>query len=225
MKIYKFEEIPSTNVFAESLKSLKEDAIIIAKRQSGGMGSKNRSFSSEEGGLYITFLRFYKELKACELFKIMVNTSLAVCKSLEKFSLKPKIKWPNDVYVNGKKICGILISNSFSGEYVANSVIGIGINVNNPLPEELEDIATSFKREGVSASVKEVEEELIKNMSEEFTLEEYKKYSLVIGKEVLLITDEKNSAAVLDIDGLGRLKVNIGGEIKYISAGEVSLRF
>lgn len=69
----------------------------------------------------------------------MANASVAVCRTLENYGLTAEIKWPNDVYVQGKKICGILIENVFSGDRISSSVVGIGVNVNNSLPEELKN--------------------------------------------------------------------------------------
>lgn len=228
MKIYNFEEITSTNDFAESIAYKKEDSIISAAVQTNGHGSKGRSFISEKGGLYITALRFYENFKASEVFKIMMNASVSVCRTMEVFSLSPSIKWPNDVYVNGKKICGILINNSFSGGFITKSVVGIGVNIENTLPAELRDIAINMKEAGaIGYSFERVREELIKNLSRDFTVDEYKGYIRFFGKKITLIEGEnKRIVTAKDVDETGRLIIeDENGKASSVAAAEVSLRF
>ena len=145
MKILEFDTLPSTNDYAKSHTN-EGDIIVIAKSQSKGRGSKNRSFHSGMGGLYLTKLTNYQAFPAKDVFQILRNTSIAVCKTLEEFGLTPAIKWPNDIYVQNKKICGILIENTFSGAFLARSIVGIGLNVNNRLPDELQTIAMAGSR-------------------------------------------------------------------------------
>ena len=162
IKRAEFEEIASTNEYAKSQRCQGENLIVTAKRQFGGKGTKGRSFSSNEGGVYLSKLTFYEDFKACEAFKIMTNAAVAVCKTLQYFGLNPKIKWVNDVYVNDKKICGILIENVFSGDKISSSVVGVGLNVYNELPQELVAIATTMEKEsGKRFLVEEVKEKLI----------------------------------------------------------------
>jgi len=227
MRIYNFDEISSTNDFAESIADKGEDAIITAAVQTNGHGSKGRSFMSGRGGLYITALNFYENFKAAEVFKIMMNASVSVCRTMEKFSLSPHIKWPNDVFVNGKKICGILINNSFSGGYITKSVVGIGVNIKNKLPDSLKDIAVNMEDAGAKGySFEGVREELIKNLSKDFTVEEYKKYIDFFGKKITLIEGEnKRVVMAKDVDKTGRLIVeDENGIISSVAAAEVSLR-
>ena len=142
MKTISVKSIDSTNTYLKNLKKPKEDTLIIAKKQTGGRGTKGRSFICEEGGVYMSLLKLYP-CKAKDSFSIMMNSAVAVVKTLSAFDIKAKIKWPNDIIVNGKKICGILIENVFEGDEVARSIVGIGLNVNNPLASEIKDIAIS----------------------------------------------------------------------------------
>ena len=146
MKIIQLEEVDSTNEYCKRL-SGESEVIVTAKRQSAGKGTKGRSFISDEGGLFVSVMRRYEKFDASQTFKIMVDSCVAVCRTLEFFGLNPVIRWANDVLVNGKKICGTLIENTFSGGDVSRSIIGVGININNALPEELKDIATSMRAE------------------------------------------------------------------------------
>lgn len=225
MKIIELEEADSTNEYIKRM-NFQSDVIVSAKRQTAGRGTKGRSFISDAGGVYLSVLRVFKNFNPADAFKIMVNACVAVCKTLEKFKIKPRIRWANDVLVGGKKISGTLIENSFSGGG-ARSVIGIGINVNNPIPEELKDIATSISL-NTSAKTKEeeVKRELIKNLGKEYTLSEYKSYINFFGKPITLITSEGERVVVaLDVADDGRLAVKEkSGEIILVSAAEVSLK-
>ena len=145
-KIEYFTEIDSTNEYAKTKRAARQNRIAVAESQSGGKGTKGRSFSSGKGGVYLSMLTFYKEFPAKNAFQIMASTAVAVAKTLEAFGLKPVIKWANDIFVDGKKICGILIENTFSGAYVDNAVIGVGLNVSNELPAELNDIAITMEQ-------------------------------------------------------------------------------
>ncbi len=226
MKIYNFEEIDSTNDFAERIRPLGEDAVITARRQKNGHGSKGRSFLSETGGLYLTKLSFYEDFPASEVFRVMIDASVAVCKTMERFSLTPQIKWPNDVYVNGKKICGMLINNTFCGNNVSCSVVGIGVNIENELPKSLSDIAVTMKQAGAKdCSFERVRDALVEELQKSFSVEEYKKYIFFLGKNIFLLEGEKKREVVaLDIDGYGRLKVKDGDKERLVTAAEVSLR-
>ena len=225
MKIVRFEEISSTNDYVKEQKQQGENLIVIAKRQTGGKGTKGRSFSSNEGGVYLTKLVFYENFPAEKVFLVMARTAVAVCKTLESFGLNPVIKWANDVFVNGRKICGILIENSFSGKNISSSIIGVGLNVNNPLPEELTNIAISMREVfGVEQDFALVEQRLIENLNEPYEMEEYRSRVGYLNKEVTLIEGGKSSRAIpLSVGDDGALTVSVNGEIRKVFAGEVSL--
>ena len=225
MKIIELEEVDSTNNFCKRYQD-SEDITVTAARQSGGRGTKGRSFSSEEGGLYVSVMRFYKNFPAENAFKIMLSACVAVCKTLENFGVSPVIRWANDVLVNGRKICGTLIENSFSGAYITRSIVGIGINVNNTIPAGLKEIATSLSAElKKELSLTAVKGTLLRNLEKDYSVADYKNYINWFGKEVMLkLGEESKTATALDIAEDGRLIVETDGEIKKISSAEVSLR-
>lgn len=225
-EIIRFEEIASTNEYAKGLRKDKKNVIIVAKRQSGGKGTKGRSFSSEEGGLYLTKLEFYTDFLAKDSFLIMLNSAVSVCKTLHHFGLKPVIKWPNDIFVNGKKICGILIENTFTGNKIANSIVGIGLNVYNELPMELTEIATSMYLEtGKKFSVSEVETKLVSELKQAHTIEDYRSFLGFMNKNITLILgDERIPATLLCVEDDGRLRASIDGQERVFSSAEVSVR-
>lgn len=220
-----FKELSSTNDYAKEKRVDGKDLIVTAKRQTGGRGTKGRSFSSNVGGVYLTSLRFYQDFPARRAFEVMASAAVAVCKTLESFGVTPVIKWANDIHVNGKKICGILTENTFSGENLRCAVIGIGINVRNALPDELTRIATTLcKERGKRISVRKVTKRLIENLSVLYPVEEYLARLGYMGRSVeLILGDEHVPATLLSVDKEGGLWVEMNGESKRFTAAEVSV--
>ena len=226
MKWIQFDEIGSTNDYAKDRRGAREDLIITAKRQTGGRGTKGRSFVSREGGVYLTTLRFYEDFSAKDAFKIMSGAAVAVCETLRFYGINPMIKWANDIFVDGKKICGILIENTLSGGNISSSVVGVGLNVNTTFDRDLVDIATSmYLASGKTFSVEEVTEKLIEELVKERTIEEYRAYLGFVGKQVALILgDERVPATILSVDNEGRLHALVDGKTRIFSSAEVSLQ-
>ncbi len=164
---------------------------------------------------------------------------IAVCRAIKKvLQLTPQIKWVNDIYINEKKVCGILTQGAFSledntSEYI---ILGIGINIYEPqegFPSEINEISTSLattKQGGLrNTLIAEILNELY-NLYLEFNIpnivEEYKSLNFVIGKEVSIITaNSTTTAKVLDIDSNCALVVECNtGETKTLNSGEISIR-
>lgn len=225
MRIIELAECDSTNEYLKRLNG-EEDTIVTAMRQTAGKGTKGRSFSSADGGLYLSVMRFYENFSAANAFEIMINSCVAVCKTVEGFGIKPVIRWANDVLVNGRKICGTLIENTFAGANIRRSIVGMGINVNNELPPELSQIAVSMREIlGNRLNLQTVKQAHIANLQKSFTIDDYKNYIDWFGKEVVLRTDKESyTATALDVTADGRLVVSRDGKIIEISSAEVSLR-
>lgn len=226
-----FKELPSSFLYAKAKRSLKKDLIIVTDSQSSGIGTKGRVFSSGKGGAYLTALNFFEGFPAKEAFKIMANCALSVCKTLALYEVKPLIKWPNDIFVQDKKICGILIENIFSGNMINSSLVGIGVNIANPLPKELENIAITLSqalnRQFTQAEVEEFREKLIDNLLEEKPnlMNEYRSYIGYMGKDVLLlIGDECVPATLLSVCEDGKLQVRTAEGEQILSSAEVTVR-
>ena len=226
VKIVRFESIDSTSNYAKDLRENGEDVVVWAEMQTGGRGTKGRSFSSGKGGVYLSALRFYENFPASQAFQIMQNAAAAVCETLVSFGITPQIKWPNDIYVNGKKICGILIENTFSGANVSSSVVGIGINVYNALEEELAEIATTMLQEtGKRFSVEKVGETLMEKLFEKDIYKRYVSYVGWLGQEVsLLVGENVVRAKLISVDEQGNLHAETDGEVRRYAAAEISLR-
>lgn len=223
MIIEKLQSVDSTNKYIEKYVKGRENAVVCAETQTGGMGTKGRSFSSEKGGLYVSRLTFYSDLAATDCYKINVNAAMAVVKTLLAYGIKPAIKWPNDVFANGKKICGILIKNGISGNKIDYSIVGTGLNVNNVLPPELSGIATSMKEiAGKEFDLDGVFLTFNLNASTNSSIDEYKKFSAVIGKEITVTRGENVYKAFCeDILPDGRLLLGSG---ELLSSAEVDLK-
>ena len=228
----RFQSLPSTNDYLKNKRAqmqsgeipTRENYIVVTEEQTGGRGTKGREFLSEKGGVYLSALTFYEDLKTKDAFTLMANAAVAVCETLRYYGLNPVIKWANDIYVNDKKICGILIENVFSGEYVSSSVVGIGLNVINPLADSIKDIATSMRRvTGEDYDVGEVESRLISDLLVKRTMKEYLSYVGYMGRTVtLLIGDEQVRGKLISVDEQGGLIVSIDGEQRRLTSAEVS---
>ena len=225
-KIEKYDCISSTNDYIKTKREERENLIVVAREQTKGRGTKGRSFSSSQGGVYLSKLTFYKDFSAKNAFLIMAGAAVAVCKTLQTFGLQPKIKWANDVFVDNKKICGILIENVFSGNRVDSSIVGVGLNVCNALPVELNDIATTMQESAQKTfAVEEVEKTLIAFLSQEHTMQEYRSFLTFLGEEkTLIVGEEEKKATLLSVDDDGALWVGIEGKKEKFYSAEVSLR-
>lgn len=224
MKIIKLRKVDSTNEYCKRLAC--DEAIVTAKIQTAGKGTKGRTFVSDAGGLYITVMRTLKNFDGADAFRIMINCCVAVCRTVERLGLRPVIRWANDVLVNGRKICGTLIENTLSSGNICRSIVGMGINVNNVLPPELEPIATSVRQEtGKRVSVAKVRRTLVKYLQSQYTVQDYKRYVDWFGCAVTLHMDGVQLTAIaIDVEEDGRLICQIDGKIRKISSAEVSLR-
>lgn len=228
MKIIKLKKTVSTELYIRKyLKkqcAAREALAVISDVQTGGKGSKGRSFISPYGGLYMSVIYFHNGLLAKDAFKITQSASLAVVNTLKAFGISSGIKWPNDIFVAGKKICGMLITNSFCGDYADYTIIGIGINVNNDLPAELNDIAVSMKQIlNNDTDVSTVAATLLYNLLNPQDVGLYADYSVILGKEIRAVLPNGKSftAVAEEILPDGRLKLSTGDAL---SAAEVTLK-
>lgn len=221
MKTTIFDTLPSTNDYCET-HEFGEDTAIIAREQTGGKGTKGRSFSSPRGGVYLSLVRYYP-CKAENSFSLMIASCMAVVKTLELYGVSAGVKWPNDVFLNGKKICGILIKNSFEGENVKKSITGIGVNVNNDIPKDLADIAINLKSVVGEVDIDEFYKRLIENLYADYSVDEYRSRNIVLGKEITVIKNgESRKTVAEDVAADGSLVLKGGERLFY---GEVTIRF
>ena len=130
--IIHIEETDSTNRWLKECHKGVDPIVTWAEYQTAGKGCGSNSWESERGkNLTFSMLIHPEEIPAKEQFRITEITSVALCETLEKYlDEKVEIKWPNDIYVGDKKICGMLIENQLQGNKIKSCIIGIGLNVN-----------------------------------------------------------------------------------------------
>lgn len=133
-EIIQLSSVDSTNNFAATLISdhiCQNGTAILADSQSYGKGQRGNSWQSEPGkNLLVSYVFKPDNLSVSRQHELTWKTSICIVKTLAKFNIAAKIKWPNDIFVKGKKIAGILVENQVMGELISNSIIGIGLNVN-----------------------------------------------------------------------------------------------
>ncbi|MDR3229978.1 MAG: biotin--[acetyl-CoA-carboxylase] ligase [Synergistaceae bacterium] len=239
-RIEVLKTIDSTNAFMKrmDLSAAEEWLVVVADGQTAGRGRKNRPFYSRPGeGLYMSLL-LKPDLPPDETRFLTICAGLAVCGTLERVCrLESRIKWVNDVYCNGKKLCGILTEGAVSVEQqrMSHVVVGIGLNT-GAVDEEVGDIATSVQqatgrrpdRSLLAAEILNRMESLCLELAgghKKKLLDEYRDRQLVIGRTVQVMTGtETFRALATGIDDEGALIVeNETGRIR-LSAEEVSLK-
>lgn len=126
--------VDSTNNFAAKLIDdglAEHGSVILAENQTNGRGQRGSEWQSQKGKNILTSLIFkFPELDPQFLFRINAFVSIALIDFLENHGIDAQIKWPNDILVNSKKICGILVENKLEGNALAYSIAGFGLNVN-----------------------------------------------------------------------------------------------
>ncbi len=132
MKIIRLDEVDSTNSYlTREAQTLQAPVMVVADSQTAGRGQRGNSWESIPGE-NLTFSVLFRpvEFRAVEQFSISEATALAVVDFLANYGIKATVKWPNDIYVGDKKICGILIQHSLTGCEISYSILGIGVNIN-----------------------------------------------------------------------------------------------
>lgn len=228
-----YDELDSTNSEAKryALSGGKTPALFVADRQTAGRGRMGRSFYSPEGvGIYMSLLLSVKESLDDTL---LMTTAAAVAVRRAVYSVCGRdtdIKWVNDLYLDGKKVCGILC------ELLGNEkmmIVGVGINLStSDLPLEIAEIAGSLGvvgenvREVLCAECASELYRIWRELPSDTFSEEYRKHSLVLGKEISYTQNgETCFGTAADIDSKGRLHVtDRNGDTHILASGEISVR-
>jgi BirA family biotin operon repressor/biotin-[acetyl-CoA-carboxylase] ligase len=232
-----FNSIGSTmdEAFQLGLKEASEGMVVCAESQSKGKGRLGRSWVSPKGkGIYMSVI-LRPRLVPADIAQLTLLSAVAVCESIEKICpVKAKIKWPNDILVNNKKIAGILTELSAEMDRVRFVVIGIGINVNTSI-SQLPPHATSIKNEtGQKSSRVELVQEILRSLEQWYaTLNEqgfdpiiarWKKLSSTLGKHVRVVDlsgDIEGEAVDLDEYGGLIIRSNRGLTVKRMTGDVV----
>ena len=239
-KVIKFQKLDSTNKYAlEHIETLQDGDIIQAEVQSAGRGRFSRKWISDiKNNCYISFV-LKPNLKYRNNFPNLTQyLSLVLCQTIEKYCVKPQIKWPNDVQINGKKIAGILSEVAFLDGVCKGIVLGIGVNLNLKKTNLMNiDIpATSLNIE----TNKTIDsDDFIKKLIEGFFTNynkiiengfsairaEYLSYCNFIGKEIMIKNPQPSIlGTAINVTENGSLEVlNKDGAIEKIISGDVIL--
>lgn len=240
-KRYHFEIIDSTNKTAKDLaqEGAVHGTLITADAQNAGIGRRGRSWSSEkDAGIYMSML-LRPQIETDKASMLTLIAALAVETAIvATLECQPMIKWPNDVVLNKKKICGILTEMALKGTEIDYVIIGIGINANNKtFPEEIISTASSLFLE----LEKEIDKEMLITEIWKYFAVYYNRFmqtgdlSLVREEYENALINKEEKVNVLDplgeyvgiakgITNTGELIVDTDGEIRYVYAGEVSVR-
>lgn len=236
------EETDSTNEEARKLamEGYPHGTLVVADSQTGGKGRRGRSWHTPKGSSIAMSLILKPELEAEHASMLTLVQAMAVAEAIEEnCGLKARIKWPNDILVNEKKVCGILTEMNMEGTKISSIIVGTGINVNqDSFPEDISEIATSLKRESGKVQSRENLIECICRLFEKYfemfmeskdltgILEEYNSRLISKGRMVkVLDPKEEFVGEALGINASGELLVKKeSGEVIEVYAGEVSVR-
>ncbi len=236
-----YDAIDSTNLEAKrkATEGAPHGTLIIADTQTSGRGRLGRNWSSPAGqGIWMSLL-LRPSFTPAMAPKLTLLAAMAVSDVLNNLGLFCAIKWPNDIIINGKKVCGILTEMATDGDHISHVVVGIGINVHNDcFPEDIEKIATSIFKEYPEYNVKRefLMCEIIKRFEfyyntfiiEEtlsFMCEVYNERLVHRNTDVFIVEGEEiRQGRCLGIDKQGLLVVEFEGIKESITSGEISVR-
>ncbi len=239
--IISFKKVDSTNDSAYALaeKGIAEGAVVIAEEQTKGKGRHGRKWESPpKSGVYMSCV-IRPKMAPNEIAKITLLAAVAVAKAVRLFTgLEAMIKWPNDILVNGRKVCGILTEMKAEQDSIDFIILGIGVNINTPiacLPKggsSLKEELSGYSKKGDLSRVGFVKK-ILESLEEELSLlrikgfkpiiEEWRSLSALPGAKIkVLLPDRTIEGEAHDIDSDGSLMVRLdSGVIEKVSSGDV----
>lgn len=217
-----------------------EGSVLLANQQTKGRGQLGREFySPPDTGVYMSLLLRPRDMEAAQAIRITTMAAVAVCQAIEAVAGKqPRIKWVNDIFLNGKKVCGILTEGAYSLESgkLEEVVLGIGFNVYTPaagFPEELSEIADSIFHQQTEEGKNRLAAAFLNHFLSSYhsearfgNVDAYRERSMVIGRAIRVRTPagERNGYA-LDVDQDCRLIVRYeDGTVEHLSSAEIRIR-
>lgn len=240
--IHVFKTVDSTNLVAKKMALEQEPhgTVVLAEEQTAGRGRMGRSFHSPAGsGIYMSFI-LRPNLTSNDAVLITTAASVAVARAIEEVThIRTGIKWVNDVYMNGKKICGILTEalTDFESGGIESIILGIGINFSTAVssfPENIQQKVDSLfhekpagiTRNQIAAAVINHVLCLCNQLQDRSFIAEYKARSIVLGKDIEVIQGTNSEkATAIDIDENGGLMIEKqDGTITSLHSGEISIR-
>lgn len=235
-----YRKTDSTNTRLKTLaeEGAREGTVAVALEQTAGRGRKGRNFCSPDSGIYISFL-LRPAFEAEEVSLLTVAAAVAAARTVDFVTGKNSgIKWVNDIYTDGRKVCGILSEAALSVESrnVDYAIVGTGINLYKPqggFPDEIKNVAGWLFDKPVknlkNIVVKKLTDEffgIYRNFADKSFFDEYRAKSIITGKTVSVVKSDRTlPACVLRIDDACRLEVKYeNGETELLSSGEISVK-
>jgi BirA family biotin operon repressor/biotin-[acetyl-CoA-carboxylase] ligase len=236
-----FEELPSTLdiAAAKGREGAPEGLVIIAERQTAGRGRLGRTWASPKGGVWLSLL-LRPDLPPAALGLLSICFGVAAAATISRMTQLPvKLKWPNDLLINEKKLAGLLIESSITSGKVDFAALGLGININikpEDFPEELRKIATSLLietgehwscRQFVKLFLEQAETSYNQLLAgqEQAILQAWSELDAGIGRQVTGLSEgQKISGEACGLDEQGGLRVKTSSGMRIISQGEVAWR-
>lgn len=235
---YKYLTVsPSTNQFClDHMKALEKDRLhtVYTMHQTQGRGQIGRTWYCGEGkDLAMSMVYFPQELKANNQFKLNMQLSLVVRKLIEDLTgQETKIKWPNDIYIDSKKVAGILIQNMVRGNNINSSILGVGININTtsfptdlPNPCSIKQVTGTQK--DIMSIVHKSTESFLEMVTETRSFQDLKKEyeTHMFGKDVsrkYKVAEHIVDGVISGIENDGQLRILINGQERFFAFREIS---
>lgn len=233
-KVLFYKSIDSTNTQAKRLINEGENSVmlLVGEEQTAGRGRQGKNFySPAKTGVYMSLV-LHPMTQLQNAVTATTAASVAVCKAVEKLSnKKPQIKWVNDIYIDDKKICGILTEavTDFETQTVTSVIVGIGTNINTVnFPSDIENASSIGEKINRAKLVGAIANELNRIALEPYEsfIDYYKNHSLIIGKDIVFIQNGvSTNAKAVDITNNGGLVVELeDGTKTTLSSGEITVR-
>ena len=224
MKIIKLDAIDSTNSYLKKLlnkESLDDLTAVVSKHQTQGRGRNGNTWSNKPSlNLAFSIYKRFSDFEIDKKFMLNVISSISVYETLKKYNLiNLTIKWPNDIMTANKKISGILIENNIRGNSIKNSVIGIGININQSEFKNLPNATSIFIETGKLNSIDMIAQELQKALEKNFNLFKINENELIKNYNSLLY--KKNETSNFSANEMSKFQGKI---IKVDMDGEITIR-
>ena len=243
-RVYYFEEIDSTQNFAQNIAADKKEngTIIIAEKQTAGRGRLDRKWTSPKGGIWFSLI-IHPKFDVSSSTLIPILSAVALSKSIKSvLDIETEVKWPNDITMNGKKVAGVLVDASFQTNSIDYLILGIGINFDIDTKKLEKRLTKTPNFYGIDSLRGKEDKTPPKKLLKEFLLQfeknlfqldkgekskiikEWTKRAAGIGKKITINTSNgKISGISQGIDNDGALKIKTRNEIKKIYVGDVVL--
>jgi len=220
------ETVESTNDLAveRAREGVSEGYVVLADEQKGGRGRRERVWESPSGGVW-TSVVLRPEFPPRDASLVTLAASVAVARAVENEGVEPTIKWPNDVLIDGKKLCGILVEMEADAESVSHAVVGIGLNANTK-PDVPEASPTSLAEHVGEVDRAPLTAEILVELEDAYEagdgiLNEWRERSSTLGREVRVETPNETLEGTAErVDETGALVVSTEEGERTVTAGD-----